>query len=91
MTQHKLADKMYLSNKASVSKLEANKYPPSIEQITQLADILGTTTDYLISGKCDTLFEAKSMLHDLVECLNSKQEVDSTVNYVRSIISSRKE
>lgn len=50
MTQKQLADKLAVSNKA-VSKWETGDGYPDITIVPTLADVLGLTTDELLSGK----------------------------------------
>ena len=52
MTQEELAQKLDVSSQA-VSKWENDVSCPDISILPQLADILHTTTDYLLSGKKD--------------------------------------
>ncbi len=52
MTQEELAPKLDVSSHA-VSKWENDVSCPDISLLTQLADVLHTTTDYLLSGKKD--------------------------------------
>lgn len=52
MTQEELAQKLDVSSQA-VSKWENDVSCPDISLLTQLADVLHTTTDYLLSGKKD--------------------------------------
>lgn len=52
MTQEELAQKLDVSSQA-VSKWENDVSCPDISLLTQLADVLHTTTDYLLSGKTD--------------------------------------
>lgn len=50
MTQAELAEKLNLTDKA-VSKWESGEGAPNIEALADLASLLGTTTDYLLTGK----------------------------------------
>ena len=50
MTQAQLAEKLNLTDKA-VSKWESGEGAPNIEVLADLASLLGTTTDYLLTGK----------------------------------------
>jgi transcriptional regulator with XRE-family HTH domain len=50
MTQAKLAEKLNLTDKA-VSKWESGEGAPNVEVLADLASLLGTTTDYLLTGK----------------------------------------
>jgi transcriptional regulator with XRE-family HTH domain len=52
MTQEELAQKLDVTSQA-VSKWENDVSCPDISILPQLADILHTTTDYLLSGKKD--------------------------------------
>lgn len=52
MTQENLAQLMGVSAQA-VSKWENDVSCPDISMLTQLADVLHTTTDYILSGKTD--------------------------------------
>lgn len=49
-TQHELADKLNISDKA-ISKWESNKGDPSIEFLPKLAELFSVTIDYLMTGK----------------------------------------
>jgi transcriptional regulator with XRE-family HTH domain len=50
MTQAELAEKLNLTDKA-VSKWESGEGAPNVEVLADLASLLGTTTDYLLTGK----------------------------------------
>ena len=52
LTQEELAQMLEVSSQA-VSKWENDVSCPDISLLTQLADVLHTTTDYLLSGKKD--------------------------------------
>lgn len=54
MTQEALAEKLGVSSQA-VSKWENDMACPDISLLTTLADVLGVTTDELLSGKNDTV------------------------------------
>lgn len=50
LTQCELAEKINVTDKA-VSKWESGEGSPNIKSLADLANVLGTTTDYLLSGK----------------------------------------
>ena len=50
LTQEKLANKLFISNKA-VSKWESNKGCPSNEMILRLSEVFNCSTDYLLLGE----------------------------------------
>lgn len=54
MTQEDLAEKLGVSSQA-VSKWEKDGACPDISLLTTLADVLGVTTDELLSGKSETV------------------------------------
>lgn len=54
MTQESLAEKLGVSSQA-VSKWENDLACPDVSLLTTLADVLGVTTDELLSGKNDTV------------------------------------
>ena len=54
MTQEALAEKLGVSSQA-VSKWENDLACPDVSLLTTLADVLGVTTDELLSGKNDTV------------------------------------
>ena len=59
LTQAGLADKMNYSDKA-VSKWERGESMPDVLTLMQLADILGVTVDYLLSGKDDRVLASNA-------------------------------
>ena len=54
LSQKQLAEKLNVTDKA-VSKWETGNGAPDISLLTTLADVLGVTTDELLSGKNDTV------------------------------------
>lgn len=50
LTQCELAEKIHVTDKA-VSKWESGEGSPNINSLKDLANVLGTTVDYLLSGK----------------------------------------
>lgn len=76
LTQDQLAEMLVLEDKASISNYERNKRIPPTEQVMQLAEIFGTTIDYILLGREDAaaalekskgLMEAEKILRHL-EC-----------------------
>lgn len=71
ITQAELGERLGISFQA-VSKWERGETYPDISILTDLADILNTTTDYLLrSGESKLSFKGKVNICDLIDGLNS--------------------
>ena len=49
LTQHELAEKVFVS-RGLISQIEAGVKTPAVGVLAVIAEVLGTTTDYLIRG-----------------------------------------
>lgn len=52
LTQEDLAKRLKIKTGSTIAQYEANRSKPSLEILTKIADICGTTTDYLL-GRTD--------------------------------------
>jgi transcriptional regulator with XRE-family HTH domain len=90
-TQHELAEAIGLTPQ-HVSAIEQDKRAPSLSSLAKLAEVLGVTTDYLITGKegviTDTIatikadkslkLEVKKALITLVRSLHEGAEAEKS-------------
>lgn len=77
MTQEELGEQIGLSSK-HVSNIETNKARPSIESLVAIANVLGTTTDYLLMEAVDLshdLYIQKEILDLLEGCSNREKKI----------------
>ncbi len=71
LTQEELAEKMNMS-RSHLGMIETGKTGPSIDLLVQFADVLDTSTDYLLLGKKDSrtkLETVKKVLRSIIQVL----------------------
>ena len=74
MTQEQLAETLYLENHVSISNYENNKRMPSAETVVMMAQVLGTTTDYLLNGTLNSNATV-DQAHELLKCLTPEHQM----------------
>lgn len=67
LSQIEFAEKLFIS-RSYLSQLEIGDRKPSLELIASIAELTGSTLDYLIAGKGD-MRAAKAEIKDLIEQL----------------------
>lgn len=73
MTQEKLAEKLNISTEA-VSKWERGDSSPDIDNLTMLADIFGTSTDYLLGRSVERYADTVADYHRLAKEYEKKED-----------------
>ena len=79
MTQMQLAEKLCISNK-TVSRWESGLGFPEITQLPTLAEVLGVSVDYMLTGERKGITIAGNMLTDIVKRLDGYPEVGMLAN-----------
>ena len=79
LTQVGLAQKLNISNKA-VSRWESGLGFPEVTQFPALANILGVTVDYLMTGKRNGITIAGNILTDIVKTIDSYPQIGMLSN-----------
>jgi transcriptional regulator with XRE-family HTH domain len=90
LTQEQLGKLINLAQQ-TISHYEKGLIQPDLETLIRIAEILNTTTDYLL-GTSDSRHRpgSKNPLHDLLDILNNEEE-RHTESFVRYLISQRKD
>ncbi|WP_281885357.1 helix-turn-helix domain-containing protein [Paenibacillus sp. YYML68] len=68
-TQHSMAEKLHIG-RAHYSHIENNRINPSIDNLSRIADILNTTTDYLLDRTGDTSQSSVDIDHPAIQLLS---------------------
>ena len=86
MTQEELAQKLGYTGKATVSKIEQSKDKITFEKISQIAEALDTTTEYLLGYVTETVKE-QTYLDDLIQeaKASSKEDVEFVTQLLRRL------
>lgn len=63
-TQQSLADALNVS-KGAVAMWETGKREPSLEKLSEISDLLGVSTDYLIKGSVPGLFSDRTLMKSI--------------------------
>ncbi len=79
MTQMQLAEKLCISNK-TVSRWESGLGYPEITQLPTLAEVLGVSVDYMLTGERKGITIAGNMLTDIVKRLDCYPEIGMLAN-----------
>ena len=74
LTQADLAAKVDLTY-IQIGRYEQQKSKPSADVVRRLADVLGTTTDFLMNGDSKTVAASKITDRDLIELFAAVEEL----------------
>lgn len=90
LTQDQLAELLVLEDKASVSNYERNRRIPPTEQVMQLAQIFGTTSDYILFGSEETtapVENSKKMMEaeEILKRLESSGRLDAAISILMTL------
>ena len=85
MTQEKLAEKLNISTEA-VSKWERGDSSPDIDNLTMLADIFGTSTDYLLGRSVERYADTVADFRKLAKSYEKKKDYRKALDIFKEAI-----